>query len=134
MIKECNILLVDDDEMCNFINSMLIKRVGIAGNTTIANNGQDALKYLQDKPFDIVLLDVHMPNMNGFDVLDVLTKRQESTGISSPPIFMLTSSISCSDKLKAGTYSIVRGFISKPLTEETMQGIVDFIEGTPNEG
>ena len=70
------ILVVDDNEDNRFT---LIRRLNRSGYTAVeeAINGKQALELLQAKPFDLVLLDIMMPEMDGYQVLEHLKKRSE---------------------------------------------------------
>jgi sigma-B regulation protein RsbU (phosphoserine phosphatase) len=61
------LLLVDDNEDNRYTLSRRLRREGYE-NLTTANDGQQALDLLQSRPFDLVLLDVMMPGLNGYDV------------------------------------------------------------------
>ncbi len=69
-----NVLLVDDDSVCNFINKKILELTGLVGDIAIAENGLEALQllndYYQDNLFpDLILLDINMPVMNGFEFI-----------------------------------------------------------------
>ncbi len=64
------VLVVDDNEINR---DLLNRRLGRRGHTvTLAANGRQALELLHERPFDVVLLDILMPEMNGFEVLERL--------------------------------------------------------------
>lgn len=119
-----NILLVDDDNVFNFINTKLLERAGVANEINTALNGEEALgllnKYHMGKSAlpDVILLDLNMPVMDGFSFLEAYKK------ISLPwkkniCIIIVTSSINAADRLKAKKLGITR-YLSKPLSEETL--------------
>lgn len=62
------ILVVDDNEMNRDMLSRRLKRLGHA--TMVAEDGQKALEAIQENDFDLVLLDIMMPNLNGYDTLE----------------------------------------------------------------
>jgi len=64
------VLLVDDDEVCNLANEMTLKRVKY--DPVSAKDGWAALNLLEDNRFDLILLDIDMPGMNGFEVCQKL--------------------------------------------------------------
>ncbi|MGB0167235.1 MAG: response regulator [Luteibaculum sp.] len=112
------IVLIDDDRLVNFINTNLIKKEFPEFEIIEFTNPQDGLKYLKDLPCTknhIVLLDINMPVLNGWQFLERLEKeREEFQGV----IHMLSSSISPSDIAKAKEAPLVKSFISKPLKKE----------------
>ncbi len=77
------ILAVDDDPEMRQALETYFQLEGC--RVTLASNGEDALEYLRDEPgFDLVLLDVMLPDLNGFDVL----RRSQEMGTSSPVLMM----------------------------------------------
>lgn len=69
-----NILLVDDDSVCNFINKKILELTGLVGDIGIAENGLEAIQllssYYKEMLYpDLILLDINMPVMNGFEFI-----------------------------------------------------------------
>ncbi|MCJ7774453.1 MAG: response regulator [Desulfobacterales bacterium] len=82
-MKNLKILLVDDE--VEFVTT-LAERLRIRGlQTKIAKDGEEALNMFDTSVFDVVLLDVFMPGMSGFDVLKEIKKRS-----SNIPVILLT--------------------------------------------
>jgi len=81
-----SILVTDDDEMIRAITVSRLEREGY--EVSIAEDGVQALAQLAKQPFDLILLDVMMPNMNGLEVLEHLQKHNEWKDI---PVIMLTA-------------------------------------------
>lgn len=112
-----SILLIDDDAVTNFLNSKIIKMQNICENVVVKDAASKALKYLQKNNIPtIILLDINMPVMNGFDFLDEYYKHGFNTNETT--IIMLTSSALESDKKNALKYDRVHSFLTKPLTVE----------------
>lgn len=100
------ILIVDDDiNLCTALKEELIE---VGYNTNYVTNGFDAVKYLQKSGVDLVLLDLKMPDMDGFDVLRVM----EENDIKSKVIVLTAYADvkSAIDSAKMGASD----FISKP--------------------
>jgi CheY-like chemotaxis protein len=74
-----SILVVDDDEMNRDMLSRRLSRVGYS--VQVANGGRQALDLVGKHPFDLILLDIMMPDLNGIDVLKIL--RQTARGSSA---------------------------------------------------
>ena len=81
-----SILVVDDNKNNT---TLLKKRLEKLGNTVkVANDGIDAIKITENSQLDLILLDIIMPNMNGYEVLDFLKKDKRYHEI---PVIMLSS-------------------------------------------
>lgn len=125
-----NVLLIDDDEVANFIYEKIIDKSGITNNVEAKTSGKDALAYL-DKRIDdghplpnVIFLDINMPIMSGWEFLreyEKLTFNKEE----KCAIYMLSSSVYKEDLEKAKSYDIVEDYVTKPLTEETLIKIRD---------
>jgi CheY-like chemotaxis protein len=135
MKKFNRILLIDDDATSNYISEKLIKRLNIACNTFSLKNGQEAIDFLEenyDLPIespedqnDLIFLDINMPVMDGLEFLEEFynNKKLKKEYLNAISIYMLTSSDSPLDKEKIKKYN-VKGYISKPMTEDKLIGIV----------
>ena len=122
-----NVILIDDDEMFNFINVKTMEKVSFAQHVKTFDNATAALDELriisssnQHEFPDIIFLDINMPEMNGWEFLDELTKFSEVL-LEHCKIYMLTSSIDQNDIKKSKDYKMVNDFISKPLTPRRLQ-------------
>jgi signal transduction histidine kinase len=103
------ILIVDDDDGTrNWLNREL-KRKGF--QVVTASDGSIALEAVQAEPKpDVILLDVDMPGMNGFEVATTLQQNQDTTSI---PIIFLTGRVSMKDKM-AGFEAGGIDYLTKP--------------------
>lgn len=123
------ILLVDDDETTNFINELMIMEMGFAEKILQAHNGKEALDVLQKQEQqqlclpELILLDVNMPVMDGFDFLEAY-QRMELPGKPSVIIIMLTTSLNPSDVERAKKTKIV-DYVNKPLTQQSLVQILE---------
>lgn len=123
-----NILIIDDDEINNFIAAKLIDKIEPKANVFTCLNGQEGLEYLLSKidnieelP-DIIFLDINMPVMNGWEFLEEYDKIKPRIP-KTITINMLSSSVYNDDIAKSKSFSSVDKFISKPLTIEKIQNI-----------
>lgn len=123
-----NILLVDDDEINNFISIKLIKKTVL--NTEIASclNGKFAIDQLLSRNIgdlpDIIFLDINMPIMNGWEFLDEF-ERLRIDPHRKIKIFIISSSVFSNDINKAKSYPSVVDFISKPLDMEKISEVFE---------
>src|SRR5438309_11745129 len=81
-----SLLVVDDNSMNRIMLSRYITRLGY--RATLAENGRQALDKLQGEPFDLVLLDVEMPEMDGYQVLEHLKSNPRLRDI---PVIMISA-------------------------------------------
>ncbi len=107
-LNEINVLVVDDDK---FI-PRVIKNYLMEENYTIefASSGEEALVKINEKEYDLVILDIMMPGMSGYDVCKKLRRKHT---LNELPIIMLTSKDTIEDIVKAFDLG-ANDYISKP--------------------
>jgi len=126
------VLLVDDDRNIRRIAQIALAEVGHL-QVTLASSGQEALNLVQHEQPDLVLLDVMMPEMDGFATLIKLQKDPKTSAI---PVIFMTASVTDDEQQQYRTLG-VRGVIVKPfdpmtLTEQIKQ-ILDAGDGPLDE-
>jgi len=124
------ILLIDDDESTNFLHTMYLEEWGITESIHVALNGQEGIDFLKENDGfrnaerTLILLDINMPIMNGFEFLKAY-EELDDTDKASSVVIMLTSSLHAEDQAKASGFHDLKGFINKPLSKEMMMDIVN---------
>jgi PAS domain S-box-containing protein len=115
-LKNLNILLVEDNTM----NQLLAKKVlGDWGwNVEVAENGKVAIEKMKEEDFDLVLMDIQLPEMDGYEAT-----RQIRSKLSKPkcntPIIAMTAHVMHSEEEKC--YNVgMNGYISKPFNTNTL--------------
>jgi phosphoserine phosphatase RsbU/P len=81
------LLVVDDNDDNRYTLTRRLTREGYT-NLTTATNGREALDLLQSKPFDLILLDIMMPDMNGYEVLE---RMKTGTELRNIPVIMISA-------------------------------------------
>ncbi len=117
-----HILLVDDDNVHHAVTSMLIKRLPFEVESSKAMDGREAIDQIKadlDNPPDLVLLDLNMPVMNGWEFLDEIADLKPVMP-HQPTICILSSTIAHDDIKRSTNYSNVHSFISKPILKSDM--------------
>lgn len=123
MQKLASVLLVDDDQTTNYLNKMLLERMGVARQVLVAHNGQEALDQLAahcahataDSPA-LLFLDVKMPVLDGFGFLAAyqqLPVAQQRTSV----VVMLTTALHPLDMQRMAALPLAQ-LLDKPLTQE----------------
>jgi CheY-like chemotaxis protein len=127
MVKK-HILLIDDNDIDNYINNHIVKKSKLAEKITIKNSAIKALEYLESvsdniEEFpDMIFLDISMPIMNGFGFLDELIKFPLVID-QKCSVVMLTSSSDQNDIDRALQYSVVQKYLTKPLKIEMLTSL-----------
>lgn len=114
LLNDKTVLLAED----NLINAMvaikLLSKWGI--HTEHAKNGLEAVEISKHKPFDFILMDLHMPQMNGFDATKLI--RENNNPNKKSPIFALTADITADQMQEYQSY--FTGFLTKPIDIDKM--------------
>lgn len=131
------LLVVDDDDINNFLLSHLLKKSSFPVQNKAFTNPVEALSYIkkaiaEKEEIDLILLDINMPLMSGWDVLNELRSSGTSI-IKDHRVYMLSSSVHATDIDQAKEYSEVSGFISKPITLEFLSDIFKEISDSKQE-
>ncbi|WP_027127154.1 response regulator [Gelidibacter mesophilus] len=130
MKKINTICIIDDDPIFRFGTKKMMETVQASLNFLVYKNGKDAfdnllpnLKLNTNLP-DVILLDLNMPIMDGWQFLDEFLKVPDSEKI---PIYIVSSSVDSRDIERAKTYKMVGQYIIKPFSiskvEELLEGL-----------
>ncbi len=114
-IGTCRILVIDDDELIRSFISLFLHRAGFS-NVAFAENGAEGLEKVESFNPDIVLLDVQMPEMDGFEVLRRLRADPRHQDL---PIFMETALDSLEDRNRALAEGATN-LINKPIDGDVL--------------
>jgi CheY-like chemotaxis protein len=127
--KYFSVMLIDDNEIDNLINQKMIEATNLSEHIYVHSGAKSAIEFLKNIEKlpdysekilpDIIFLDIDMPLMDGFQFLDLFNKLHDTTK-KQCKIVMLTSSINPQDIDKSKTYSFVKKYINKPLTQQSL--------------
>lgn len=125
-----DIILIDDDKATNFLHTMVIKKAIEVDTIHVFQKATEALAFLHEWPEshdycpDIILLDINMPVMNGWEFLEEYHKMNDACK-AKVVVVMLTTSLHPNDNLKAEKDPNLKSFMNKPLTKEMVLALVD---------
>ena len=117
------VLIIDDDDISNYISQKLIEQCNVADKIISYDNAKEALKYLEDcfnsssEIPDLILLDINMPLMNGWDFLECL-KEKAAIKKNKTSVYILSSSLYSKDFDTASKFNLVSGYVVKPLSKQ----------------
>lgn len=128
MKKISNLYVIDDDKIYHFLLKNLFKQNGIEVVSTFFVNGSDAIDYIKKNNGeeilpDLILLDVNMPIMNGWQFLEEFGKISKDL-TKTPTIYMISSSNNEVDINKSKEFDgAVKGYFLKPICKEDLDKI-----------
>lgn len=126
MLNAKHILLVDDDDIFNMLHSEVLKRLIQDVKIEVFKSGVEVMHYLHNNPdaaIDLIFLDIRMPVMGGFEVLDNMAQ-MDSQRFKNTRIYVLSSTLDDRDLHRAKATPLVTNFIGKPMSFETMRSIL----------
>lgn len=129
MKKINTVFLIDDDPIHQQIAKRMIERQQVTKKIVSFLEADLALNYIREQLYqpeflpDLILLDINMPVMDGWDFLEAFESFRENIP-KRILIYILTSSVNESDMVKAKTYASLDGYLVKPLTTETIEHLL----------
>jgi PAS domain S-box-containing protein len=112
-VKNIKVLVVEDIALNQLLMKTLLDEFGF--DWEIASNGKIAIEKLEQQPYDIILMDLQMPEMNGFEATDYI----RSTMKSSIPIIALTADVTTVDLARCKSVGM-NDYIAKPVDERML--------------
>lgn len=129
------IMIVDDDRITVMIVRRILDICCVHADVSTFENGKLALDHLrQSQRRRLILLDINMPVMNGWQFLEALSEHGNADNVD---VVIFTSSVDAADHNRASQYSIVRHYIEKPFTSSTIaemkrnQRLAEFFDHSP---
>lgn len=123
------VILIDDDPTHHHLAKALMKHYNFFDDYKCYLDPKSALIDLVDAYYgtntmpDMILLDLNMPEVNGWDFLEMFDNLRALVA-KDIPVFIVTSSIDPNDEARSQLYSAVRGFYSKPLSPAILNSVV----------
>ena len=124
-------ILIDDDAACNMISRFTLRKAIADVTINVFTEPEKGLEFIQKNYSEqnadrstVLFLDINMPSMTGWEFLEQYAELDEHVH-QHFKIYMLTSSIDTRDKEKAANSPFVAGFLSKPLSVEKLQELLN---------
>ena len=121
-----HVLLVDDDDIFNMLHGEVLKRLIPDVKIDVFKSGEEVLTYIKQEPsaeFDLMFLDIRMPVMGGFEVLEGMVS-MGADRFSNTRIYVLSSTLDDRDLQRAKEMPLVTDFIGKPMSFDTLRSIL----------
>ena len=112
-LQGCSVLLVEDNKLNQYLATIILEQLEI--KVTVANNGDEAIELLLDNDFDLILMDLQMPFLDGLSATKIIRKKMKD----STPIIALTANAILGDRekcIEAG----MDDYISKPFNKKEL--------------
>jgi len=119
--QPARILLVEDDKINQMVAQMTLEELGC--QVEIANNGQEAIEMSADSDYDLVLMDVHMPVLNGYVATQRIREREQQTN-SHLPIIAMTADVITTD-YESGLEVGMDGALAKPIAKADLEAMLN---------
>lgn len=130
MKKFKSVLLVDDDPTINFVHKLFLTEWEVTDQIYTATNGKEALDFLERNedfgkhPPSMILLDINMPIMNGFEFLEAYQHIPEENK-ASVIMAMLTTSLHQKDRERASQFINLDSYLTKPLDKDQLMQVIE---------
>ncbi len=119
--SRARILLAEDNLVNQKVATHMLDRLGY--RCDIAANGEEAVAMLQQMPYDLVLMDCQMPEMDGYTATQLIREREQGSGRHTP-ILAMTANAMREDRARC-LDSGMDGFIPKPISLEELETALD---------
>ncbi len=120
-----HILIAEDDErMIESYETLLGEH-----DLIIVSDGEDALGQLEQKKFDLVIMDIVMPNMNGLEALALMSAR----GLDTPTIVATSTAYTNPQEHYDISYEFIKAFLQKPFTTDDLRNAIQKAVDQPEE-
>jgi CheY-like chemotaxis protein len=131
-----NVVIVDDSEIDRYLAKRIIIASGLLHKVMEFSDGDEFRDFVMDQkkfsnqcgphpPPTLVLLDINMPRLSGFELLEELENHKENLNLNNCCVFMMfTSSENPMDIKKAQEFDYVKDYLVKPITKEKLQQLL----------
>ncbi|MCS6861715.1 MAG: response regulator, partial [Abditibacteriales bacterium] len=127
--RTLRILLAEDNAVNQKLATRLLEKQG--HSVVVVSNGQEALAAFEREKFDLILMDVQMPEMNGLEATALIRQRERLTGGHIPIVAMTAHAVQGDREvcLEAG----MDGYVSKPIDKEELHRVIEGLVISPSD-
>jgi PAS domain S-box-containing protein len=115
------VLVAEDNHVNQLLTTRLLEKRG--HRAVVVANGREALEALKKENYDLVLMDIHMPEMDGIEATAAIRQREKETGLHQP-VIAVTASVDRAPCLAAG----MDGHLSKPIQPQELDEVLKILE------
>jgi CheY-like chemotaxis protein len=125
-----NFILIDDSRLDCFISEKIIKNIDSTNSVRSFSEAGEALRHIEntavtgDQKKTVILLDIQMPVMSGFDFAEAFEKLPTEQK-ADYAIFMVSSSTNESDRIRIGNFPSIKHLYKKPLNKEVIIQLIE---------
>jgi CheY-like chemotaxis protein/two-component sensor histidine kinase len=116
--RPLQVLLAEDNKMNQLIAGKIFNKIGY--KIDIADNGKIAVAMVDEKKYDLIFMDLQMPEMDGLQAATIILNKY---GESAPPIIAMTANVLSEDEVKCREVGM-KDFVSKPFTIDRLENVI----------
>jgi PAS domain S-box-containing protein len=123
-----HVLLAEDNEVNGLLAEAVLAKLGATSRTV--RDGAEALAALRESPFDVVLMDIQMPELDGIEAIGRWRAEERERGATALPVIAMTAHAMAGDRerfLAAG----FDGYVGKPFTQQSLLAEIERVAGAP---
>jgi signal transduction histidine kinase/ActR/RegA family two-component response regulator len=131
--EHLNILIVEDNPLISNVVSMLFSKKEI--NYAVANNGEVAVRMFSENPgyFNIILMDIQMPLMNGFEATVEIRKIEDRLGVSKRSKIIFNSALANPEEIQKAKDVGADEYLTKPIQFQTLISTIEKVDSQSND-
>ncbi len=121
-VRSLNVLVAEDNPVNQKLTSMVLKKLG--HTHSLVENGREALKELQSKKFNVILMDIEMPEMDGIEATELIRRGEAGKRNRDIPIIAMTAHVIDSIREKSMAVGMDH-YISKPIKIDELGPVIE---------
>ncbi len=118
--RRCRILVAEDNEVNQMVARKILEKMGHI--VEVAPNGRAAVEAWQTQPYDLILMDCQMPEMDGYQATREIRRRESGTTLRTPIVALTADAIKSADE--ACRAAGMDDYLSKPIDRERLQAVL----------